>query len=181
MNARDPFAPAALRLVPESLGESHVYDRPAPGVGNVLGLDVATSMGFALRTPTCVASGVRSWTERKGETRGDRLLRFQRWLSLIHNATPLALVAYELVQFMGTNQRLAAHCYAQFEGVLLTWAARRAIPVRSIHTGTLKKAIAGSGRTDKDGMIAAVRALGFDGVERHDEADALAVLTWAIR
>ena len=43
----------------------------------------------------------------------------------------------------------------------------------------MKRHIAGKGNAPKDDVIAAVRALGFD-PEDDNEADALAVLHWAL-
>lgn len=157
--------------------EPNFLERPAPGAVPVLAIDVGTSMGWALRTAAGVTSGRENWTERRGETRGDRLRRFRRWLSAMHAATPLAMVAYELVRGHGPGQLLAAHCYGQFEGVLLEWCARNAVPARCVHTATLKKAVTGSGNARKDRVGAAVRAAGFR-PETHDEADAIAVLLW---
>lgn len=180
--AADPFAPAVLRAVPESLGESNVLERANLFAKPVLAIDIGTHLGWALRTSTCVTSGTLNLAERARETRGDRLLRLWRWLHRIQTATPLALLAYELVQHMGTNQRLAAHCYAQFQAVVLTFAARHQIPVKEVHTGTLKKAIAGRGSFPKgqakEAVKAAIIARGYT-PDTYDEADALAVLEWA--
>ena len=45
--------------------------------------------------------------------------------------------------------------------------------------GTIKRHITGRGNADKDAVIAAVRALGFDPAD-DNEADALALLHWAL-
>lgn len=150
---------------------------PAPHATPVLALDLGTRMGWALRTPAGITSSSMSWAERRGETRGDRLLRFYRWLVAM-NACGLGLIVYELVRGHGKGGVLAAHCYAQFEGLVLTFAARHRIPVRSVHTGTLKKAITGSGNADKDAMKRAIRGAGFPAYAS-DEVDAIAVLLWA--
>lgn len=162
--------------------DCRILARADPNALPVLALDLGTTTGWAHRTSRCVTSGTMNWTERRGETRGDRLWRFWKWMRDTHAATPLSLIAYEMVQHMGDKQRLAAHCWAQFQAVVLTFAACKGIPVVDIHTGTLKKAVTGRGShpkgTGKDAMIAAVRALGF-APEDHNEADALAVLHWA--
>ena len=46
--------------------------------------------------------------------------------------------------------------------------------------GTIKRHVTGKGNADKDAVIAAVRALGFDPAD-DNEADALALLDWALR
>jgi Holliday junction resolvasome RuvABC endonuclease subunit len=54
------------------------------------------------------------------------------------------------------------------------------IPYRGVPVGTIKRHITGRGNADKDAVIAAVRALGFDPVD-DNEADALALLDWALK
>jgi Holliday junction resolvasome RuvABC endonuclease subunit len=48
-----------------------------------------------------------------------------------------------------------------------------------VPVGTIKRHATGRGNADKDAVIAAVRALGFDPVD-DNEADALALLDWAL-
>jgi Holliday junction resolvasome RuvABC endonuclease subunit len=48
-----------------------------------------------------------------------------------------------------------------------------------VPVGTIKRHIAGKGNADKAAVIAAVQALGFD-PQDDNEADALALLNWAI-
>jgi hypothetical protein len=48
-----------------------------------------------------------------------------------------------------------------------------------VPVGTIKRHIAGKGNADKAAVIAAVKALGFD-PQDDNEADALALLDWAI-
>jgi Holliday junction resolvasome RuvABC endonuclease subunit len=48
-----------------------------------------------------------------------------------------------------------------------------------VPVGTIKRHIAGKGNADKAAVIAAVKALGFD-PQDDNEADALALLLWAI-
>lgn len=150
---------------------------PRPNARPILALDIGTSLGWALRTRAGVSSGTKSFAEKRNETRGDRLLRLWRWLSGM-NREPLAYVAYELVRAHGPGGILTAHCYGQFEGVLLTWAARNGIEVRPVGVGTVRKAVCGNGNAKKPDVDAAVRALGFV-PSTHDEADAIAVLLWA--
>lgn len=139
----------------------------------VLALDIATRCGWALRTSATISSGTQDFAERRNETRGQRLHRFVQWLGGFQS---LSLVAYERVQ--GHMQGPAQSCYAQFEGVLLYWCARRAVPVKSVPVATLKKAITGTGRATKAQMIDAMTQLGFTPSD-DNEADALAVLHWA--
>ena len=148
----------------------------------VMALDVGTSMGWALRRPGAVLSGTKSFAERRGESRGDRLTRFDMWLSGWARQG-LTLIAYEQVMFHGKfNGVLTAHAYGQYEGVILMCASRHSIPVKSVPTATLKKAITGKGNAKKagpGGMIEAIKARGFKPAD-DDEADAIGVLLWAL-
>jgi Holliday junction resolvasome RuvABC endonuclease subunit len=54
------------------------------------------------------------------------------------------------------------------------------IPYRGVPVGTIKRHVTGRGNADKDAVIAAVRRLGFDPVD-DNEADALALLDWALK
>ena len=51
-------------------------------------------------------------------------------------------------------------------------------PYRGVPVGTIKRHVTGRVNADKDSVIAAVRALGFDPAD-DNEADALALLDWA--
>jgi len=53
------------------------------------------------------------------------------------------------------------------------------VPYEGIPVGTIKRHVAGKGNASKDEVIAAVRALGFE-PEDDNEADALALLAWAL-
>jgi Holliday junction resolvasome RuvABC endonuclease subunit len=165
--------------IASAIGHRNTASCSAPGTARVLALDVATSMGWALRTPACITSGSISFDQRKRETRGDRLLRFDQWLHAM-NATQLSLIAYEDVAFHGKfNGVQTAHTWGQFEGVLLMFAARKLIPVVAVGVGTVKKHATGKGNATKDQVRAAIKARGFT-PDDDDEADALAVLGWAL-
>lgn len=155
---------------------ANVTEWADPAALPVLALDLATRCGFALRSSRSVLSGTEDFAERRNETRGDRLWRFQQWIAEFQRADPLSMVAYEKVQ--GHMRGHAQTCYAQFEGVLLAWCAKRQIPVRPVNPKTLKRAITGSGNADKSQMVAAIRAHGFAPAD-DNEADALAVLLYA--
>jgi Holliday junction resolvasome RuvABC endonuclease subunit len=54
------------------------------------------------------------------------------------------------------------------------------IPYRGVPVGTIKRHVTGKGNADKEAVIAAVQALGFAPVD-DNEADALALLDWALK
>jgi hypothetical protein len=62
---------------------------------------------------------------------------------------------------------------------LTAWAKMFKIPYRGVPVGTIKRHVTGRGNADKEAVIAAVRALGFDPAD-DNEADALALLHWAL-
>src|SRR5690606_19315061 len=73
----------------------------------------------------------------------------------------------------------AAHAYGGFMAHLTAWCEHHQIPYRGVPVGTIKKHATGKGNAGKDAVIAAVRAWSFDPVD-DNEADALALLRWAI-
>jgi hypothetical protein len=73
----------------------------------------------------------------------------------------------------------AGHAYGGYLAHLTAWAEAKRIPYQGVPVGTIKRHIAGKGNADKAAVIEAVRALGFD-PQDDNEADALALLDWAI-
>ena len=68
------------------------------------------------------------------------------------------------------------------QDMTLTELARRvevSIAYQGVPVGTIKRHITGKGNADKAAVIAAVRARGFNPID-DNEADALAILLWAI-
>lgn len=181
----DPFAPDAIAAIaPKPAGpfdRANFRARSNPDGLPVLALDLGTVCGFALRTAAGVTSGVLDLQPRAKGTRGQRLMRLWRFLFDVQQATPLAWVAHELVQGHGPGGFETARAYAQYEGVVILFAERAGIEVRSVHTGTLKKAITGKGAWPKGQgkakLLEAVQARGY-APDAQDEADAIAVLEY---
>jgi Holliday junction resolvasome RuvABC endonuclease subunit len=73
----------------------------------------------------------------------------------------------------------AAHAYGGFMGQLTAWCEHHQIPYQGVPVGTIKKHATGKGNASKEDMIAAARRQGFDPAD-DNEADALALLAWAI-
>ena len=74
----------------------------------------------------------------------------------------------------------AAHAYGGFLAHRTARGKANKIPYAGVPVGTIKRHGPGRGNADKDAVIAAVRALGFDPAD-DNEADALALLDWALR
>ena len=101
------------------------------------------------------------------------------WLQEVdETAGGIGAVYFEEVRFhRGVT---AAHAYGGYLAHLTAWAEMFKIPYRGVPVGTIKRHATGRGNADKEAVIAAVRALGFDPADDH-EADALALLDWALK
>ena len=147
--------------------------------GATLALDIATTTGWALEgTDGYIASGTVSFKNSRYDGGGMRYLRFQRWLEQIdEDAGPIGAVYFEEVRrHIGTD---AAHIYGGLLAVLSAWCEEHLVAYQGVPVGTIKRFATGKGNADKAAVIDAMRARGF--APRDDnEADALAILLWAI-
>lgn len=158
---------------------------------SILSLDLATTTGWALRSSDgSIVSGSQSFKPQRFEGGGMRYLRFTRWLSEVAitgeteegevkrvNDTILDQIVFEEVRrHVGVD---AAHAYGGFMSHLTSFAERHAIPYEGVPVGTIKKHATGRGNANKLMMITAMQALGHNPVD-DNEADALALLRWAI-
>jgi crossover junction endodeoxyribonuclease RuvC len=145
----------------------------------VLALDLGSSTGWALRgADGAITSGVQQFRPNRFEGGGMAFLRFNHWLGeLAESSGPITAVFFEEVRaHAGT---IAAHVYGGFLAHLEAWAEFRDVPYQGVPVGTIKRFIAGKGNADKQAVIAAVKARGFTPAD-HNEADAIAILLWAI-
>ena len=147
--------------------------------GSLLALDLGTSMGWALRTPDdFTSSGTVLLKHTRYDGGGMRFLRFRRWLEdLDQDAGPIEAIYFEEVRrHAGTD---AAHIYGGLLAVLSAWCEEHLVAYQGVPVGTIKRFATGKGNADKAAVIDAMRARGF--APRDDnEADALAILLWAI-
>jgi hypothetical protein len=164
--------PAAMArpAATQSFGSAH---------GTILALDLGTVTGWALRSgDAAIVSGTVSFRPSRYDGGGMRYLRFRRWLDQL--ATDLGgfgTVHFEEVRrHAGTD---AAHIYGGLLATLTSWCEQCSIPYQGVPVGTIKRHVTGKGNADKAAVIAAVRARGFTPTD-HNEADALAILLWAI-
>ena len=107
-----------------------------------------------------------------------RYLRFRAWLDqIVLNVGNLSAVYHEEVRrHSGTD---AAHIYGGFLATLTAWCETKSIAYQGVPVGTIKRFATGKGNAGKDEVIAAMRARGFAPAD-DNEADALALLLWAI-
>lgn len=147
--------------------------------GAMLALDLGTSTGWALRTgDDFISSGTVSFKHTRFDGGGMRFLRFRRWLEQLDiDAGPIEAIYFEEVRrHIGTD---AAHVYGGLLGVLTAWCEEHLVAYQGVPVGTIKRFITGKGNADKAAVIDAVRKVGFSPAD-DNEADAIAILCWAI-
>jgi hypothetical protein len=156
--------------------ETLAGSRPTPVI---LALDLGQRTGWAVRNRDgAIASGVQEFRPGRFEGGGMIWLRFRAWLQEIDETVGgVGIVVFEEV--VAHRGIAASHCYAGFLAHLTAWAEANRIPYQGVPVGTIKRHIAGKGNADKAAVIAAVKALGFHPVD-DNEADALALLSWAL-
>lgn len=149
------------------------------GPAAILALDLGTTTGWALRNLRgLILSGTADFRPHRFEGGGMRYLRFERWLDeTLRLAGDIEAVYFEEVRrHVGAD---AAHAYGGFLAGVTAWCEEHAIAYQGVPVGTIKRFIAGKGNADKAAVIAAVRERGFSPAD-DNEADAIAILLWAI-
>ena len=150
-----------------------------PNTSVILALDLGQRTGWAIRNRDgAIASGVHEFRPGRFEGGGMIWLRFRAWLQEIDETSGgVGTVVFEEVRrHAGTA---ASHAYGGYLAHLTAWAEANRIPYQGVPVGTIKRHIAGKGNADKQAVIEAVKALGFSPID-DNEADALALLNWAI-
>jgi len=145
----------------------------------ILALDLGTTTGWALRgSDGIITTGTISFRPGRFDGGGMRYLRFTKWLAEMERlAGKIAAIWFEEVRrHAGTD---AAHVYGGFMATLTAWAELRGVPYEGVPVGTIKRHATGKGNANKDAMIEAARARGFNPAD-DNEADAIAILFWAI-
>jgi Holliday junction resolvasome RuvABC endonuclease subunit len=145
----------------------------------ILALDLGTNTGWAVRPHAGpITSGTVSFRPSRYDGGGMRYLRFHGWLDqLVTDVDGLSAVHFEEVRrHAGTD---AAHVYGGLLATLTAWCEQRSIAYQGVPVGTIKRFATGKGNADKAAMLAAMRARGFSPTD-DNEADALAILLWAI-
>jgi len=151
----------------------------APMDRTLLAIDLGTTTGWALRGyDGLITSGTVSFKPSRFDGGGMRYLRFQNWLSEMGRLVgPIATIYFEEVRrHIGTD---AAHVFGGLMAVLTAWAEMRGVPYQGVPVGTIKKSATGKGNASKAMMIEAACKRGFFPKD-DNEADAIAILLWAI-
>ena len=146
----------------------------------ILALDLGTITGWALRgSDGHITSGSESFRPQRFEGGGMRFLRFKRWLTELKAITSdIDCLHFEEVRRHVSTD--AAHAYGGFLATLTAWCEHHQIPYQGVPVGTIKKHATGKGNAGKEDVIASVTARGHTPVD-DNEADALALLYWAIQ
>ena len=145
----------------------------------VLSRDMGSATGEALcGRDDHITSGTIVHRNDRWQGGGMRFLRFRQWLTeMKHVSGGIDAVVYEEVRnHAGTD---AAHLFGGWLAILSAWCEHHGIPYEGVPVGTIKRFATGRGNADKGAMVAAMKARGFNPVD-DNEADALAILLWAI-
>ena len=166
----------ARQVLPQaSPAAGHLSD----SLPSILALDLGSTTGWAIRNDRCrILHGTAEFRPTRFEGGGMRYLRFERWLDETRKiAGGIDAVYFEEVRrHAGTD---AAHIYGGFLAGLTAWCEVQKIAYQGVPVGTIKRFATGKGNADKQAMIAAIRERGFEPAD-DNEADAIAILLWAI-
>lgn len=164
----DPFAPEVPKAV-----ESNKT--------SILCFDLGTSTGWAVRDNAGVlySGHFNVSIDRKRHHPGQKWANWRAEASrLIERFNP-SVIVFEDVKAHGKGGTLAAHAYGGYRAFLEWMAATRNIRIVAIGVTVIKKHWTGKGNANKEAMIAEARIKGFK-PETDDEADAMAIRSWAI-
>jgi crossover junction endodeoxyribonuclease RuvC len=146
----------------------------------ILFLDLATVTGHCFGAPgeTPIYGSYR--IGRPGCELGEFLAIYIDWLSdRITVFAPDAIAFEAPILTAGKTDIQTARKLMSLSGCTELIAYRREIPAREVDNATIKKWFAGHGRADKNTMVRACVALGFDPRGDHNTADAIAGWSYA--
>ncbi len=186
-DAADPWARDGAQTGPnESPSRANAGSGVAPLSGvnvNILALDLGTKTGYALRRRDGrIAHGTQDFTPRKSWSEGQKWARYRAWLIETIREGQVHQVVYELVirhEVKGRPLWDAAHAYGAFQAITHMVCDSFNVDAIGVNLATVKKSFTGSGRAKKAGMVAEANARGFR-PETDNDADALAILHWAV-
>ena len=153
--------------------------QPSSNRSVILALDLGTTTGWAVRNRDgLITSGTVSLRPGRFEGGGMRYLRFGKWLDRVLEITGGVDTVYfeEVRRHLGTD---ASHVFGGLLATLTAWCEEQGLPYSGVPVGTWKRHACGNGNASKDEVIAAMRARGFQPAD-DNEADAIAILLWAI-
>ena len=144
----------------------------------ILALDLATVTGWALQEGLRYESGVEDFSPIRHESPGMRWIKFRRWLTYMvgERAVP-DLVIFE--RWVATRTGAAAEITAGFTTRVVELCTERDLEYTAVSPSDLKRWTTGKGNAKKADMLEAV-ARRWKRVDSHDEADAVALLHYAL-
>ncbi len=142
----------------------------------ILTLDCGTHTGWAFGDGKVIESGVQAFDLKRGESPGMRYIRFNAFLRELLDLLEPEVVVYEMAHHRGGA---ATELMAGMTTRILEACAARKIDHSSVHSMTLKKAVAGSGRAEKHDMIMAANNYFGLSIIDDNQADAVCILIWA--
>jgi len=156
----------------------------------ILALDLGSRTGWATSASGHITSGFHEFKPDRFEGGGMRYLKFKNWLNQIQeHVRGVDLVMFEEVRNHSNPSKKrggrsfnvdAAHAYGGFMAHLTAWCEAEKIPYQGVPVGTIKKHATGKGNAGKDQMIQAIRKKGHYDLQDDNEADALAILYYAL-
>jgi Holliday junction resolvasome RuvABC endonuclease subunit len=146
---------------------------------NILALDLATHTGWCLRENGRLDHGVEDFSLRRGESDGMRWLKFRRWLDYIagERFTP-DLIVFE--RWIASRTGNASEITAGFTTRISEFCTERHIEKAPVAPSELKKWTTGKGNAGKPLMVAAVCRRWNVRIDDDNEADAYALLQYAL-
>jgi Holliday junction resolvasome RuvABC endonuclease subunit len=147
----------------------------------ILALDLGTKTGWACNLTGRLESGVQVFDVKRGESPGMRFLRFNAWLAQVcpdKDWLRPEIVIYEMPHHRGGA---ATEVTVGMSTRVLEFCAKHKIEHSSVHSGTLKKFVTGSGKGDKSVMaLYALKKKWISSLEMDDnEVDALCLFHYA--
>lgn len=147
---------------------------------NILAIDPGTRLGWASDASGRLEWGEHDFSLQRGESPGMRFHNFNRWLRLMtaNGIQPdVGLIVYEMPHLRGGA---ATDVLVGFTSRIVELCAIRKVEHVAVHSATLKKFALGSGRGDKEQMVAAAKLRLITAQPITDNmADALWLYWWA--
>jgi len=144
---------------------------------NVLALDPGIFTGWAAYTEGSVKSGMQSFTLKRGEGSGMRLLRFEDWLRDMIWLVKPDIIAYEAPHIRWAR---AAQSLQEMVAVIQLYCERNKIKKYGpVEPSGVKKFATGKGNANKAMMLEEARRRFGEHIADQNQADALLILAWA--
>jgi Holliday junction resolvasome RuvABC endonuclease subunit len=152
----------------------------------LLALDPGSHLGWAYRGwldskvipggVRCVDAGTVAFERKRGMSSGMRFVLFEAWLvNALDETVKPEVVVYEMAHHRGGA---ATEALVGMTTIIQKECEKRHIEYLGVHTGTMKKAVLGSGLASKgDSVKYAEKSLGRK-VEDDNEADAVCLLSY---